>query len=110
MTQGTKLFRVDPQTATTAALAWTITIGDDSDCKRIVVNFASAPTSTGALTVTIKSNLGTAYDCIVFSASMIGRTGVCIPCIEAIPVDDYLLVEYANPDSVSITGVATVQL
>jgi len=102
--------RTHTQAATSIALAWTFYEADGFDVPRIDVDFDAAPTSAGLLTVKKDSGQGAAYDTIIRSTNPVGKTSVHFEGLYGFVDGDKILVEYANPDTVSITGTASVEL
>lgn len=96
--------------STTDAVEWTIFEADDFNVPRIDLVFDAAPTSAGLLTVTKDSVAGSAYDTIVFTINPIGLTTINIETLHGFVSGDKLIVEYANPDGVEITGTASAEL
>jgi len=98
------------QEATAVAVAWTISEGDSIDITRLHLVFASAPTTAGNITLTVVSAAGAAYDTVVQSINPVGKTDISISDICGLSNGDSLLVSYANADTISIVGVANVEL
>jgi hypothetical protein len=96
--------------ATTAAISWTIYEADDFNVPRIDLVFTTAPSSVGLVTVTKKAAAGSAYDAIVSTVDPVGQTALSIDTLHGFVSGDKLLLEYLNPDAVSITGTASVEL
>ena len=98
--------------ATTSAVAWTIKAGDHFDVKRIGMKISSAPTSAGSITVTLDSNAGAAYDHVLRTVDPVAAsaTSVVFEEILGLTNGDALLIEYANPDSRTITGTAITEV
>lgn len=96
--------------ATTSAVAWNIWVADEFNVPRIDLVFATAPTSAGYLFIKKDAGAGAAYDSIIRVVNPIGLESLSIEGMHGLSNGDKLLVEYANPDGVSITGSATVDI
>ena len=96
--------------ATTSAVAWTIDPLADFDINFVSLIFASAPTVTENVTVTFKSKNGTAYDTLRRSINVKGKTTLSIEDIGGMEHGDSLLIEFANTDGISITGVSSFRM
>ncbi len=105
-----KLYRQPALEATTGAISWTIWQADDFDVKRITLKFASAPSAIENINITIVSKLGTAFNTRIRSYDPNGLTDISMECIDGIMDGDKILLEYANTDSISVTGTATLEL
>jgi len=96
--------------ATVGSVAWSIYLADDFRSPRLALVFDAAPTSAGLVTVTVDSVNGADYDHIIRSVNPIGMTVVPIEGINGLVNGDKLLVSYANPDGVSGTGSASLEV
>lgn len=96
--------------ATTDAVDWDVYVIDEFNVPRIDIVFDSAPTSAGLITVTKDSADGAAYDTIVHTENPVGRTSVYILGLHGFAKGDKINVSYANPDGVSVTASATVEI
>lgn len=96
--------------ATTGAVSWEIYRADGFNVPRIDLTFDVAPTSAGYLYLKKDSVLGAAYDAVIRIFSPVGLTSMSIEGMHGLVDGDKLIVEYANPDGVSITGSATVEI
>jgi hypothetical protein len=101
---------VQTQAATTAAVSWSIFVTDDFDVLRIDIVIGVAPTSAGSVTVKKDSVAGAAYDAVISTTDAQSETVLNITDLKGFVNGDKLLVEYANPDSRTITGTATVEI
>lgn len=97
-------------TAQTGSFAWTFSEGDNFKIPVISLKFDIAPTSAGSITVTVDSVNGASYDVVRRAANPVGSTSVVFENINGLFNGDKVLVEYSNPDSRSVTGVATVEI
>lgn len=95
----------------TAAVAFTINPNASFDLERLSLQFDSTPTSAGLVTVTLKSDSDAGLATVLRSANPVGAAypSVIIEGIRGIPAGYYLLVEYANPDSRTVTSIATLK-
>lgn len=96
--------------ATTSAVSWTLFEGDDFNIPRIDLVFDTPPTSAGLVIVTKDSEAGSDYDCIIATINPVGQDSISFQTLHGFVSGDQLLVEYANPDGVSITGTASLEL
>jgi hypothetical protein len=109
-------------TVTTGAVAWTITVNDPVDCMSITINFDTAPTSAGSITVTRDDAAGSDYDTVLVSVNPVGSTDVVIKDVDKLlgkmdaidgvrakTTPDQLLVSYANPDNRTIFATANME-
>lgn len=104
------IIRQHIQTATAIAVAWSISEGDSIDITRLHLVLASAPTTAGNITLTVVSAAGSAYNTVIQSINPVGKTDISISDICGLSNGDSLLVSYANADTISIVGVANVEL
>lgn len=74
---------------------------DVSDLERVIVTLDTAATQAGALTVTLDSNEGTAYDAVLWSLdpSVEGGTVFIATNLGRFVKGDKVVVAYANPDA-----------
>ena len=106
---------VQPLAATTGAVSWTIYDSantdniDDFDAVRITLTLAVAPTSAGSCLLKIDSGEGAAYDSTLRSVNAVGATSIVFENVNDIDNESKLVVTYANPDGVSITGTGTIK-
>jgi hypothetical protein len=107
---GSKQLRSIALEETAGAIAWQIVEADDFDCKRICMVFDSQPAALENVDVYIRSQLGSAYDCLVRREDPNNCNSVSFEDINGIESGDSLEVVYANTGGVTIRGVATVQL
>ncbi len=100
------------ESVTTGAIA--LSLASSTAGRRIrgvTVNFNSAPVSAGSLTFTLNSAAGAAYDCLLWTASMVGETeyykngGDVSPKGWAIASGDSFDIAYANPDNRTVSIV-----
>lgn len=96
--------------ATTSAVDWDIYLADDFNVPRIDIALGAAPTSAGLITITKDSVAGAAYDTISYTLNPVGRTSVYAVGLHGFTAGDKINVSYANPDGVSITGTASVEI
>jgi hypothetical protein len=101
---------VQKQAATTSAVAWTIFLSSNFDVPRIDIAFGATTTSAGNVTVTKDSVEGAAYDCVISTTDAQAKDQVVITGLTGFVKGDKLLIEYANPDSVSVTATATLEI
>lgn len=104
------IIRQQIQAATAVAVAWTISEGDSIDITRLHLVFASAPTTAGNITLTVVSAAGATYNTVIQVINPVGKTDISISDICGLSNGDSLLVSYANADTISIVGVANVEL
>lgn len=102
--------RVHTQAATSTAVAWTFYESDDFDVLRITLKFDAAPTTSENITVTLDSAQGAAYDTVLRTEDPVGVTSVSFEDIKGLANGDKIVVAYANTDTNSITGTATVEV
>ena len=76
---------------------------EDYDVKRIVLYFASQPSSAGLVTLNYK-----ATGKVIGSVNPVGEDSVSFEKVDDIPAGTKLVVVYANPDGVSTTGDAAI--
>jgi len=93
---------------TTGAVAWTIYIADRFDVDRIDIHLDVAPTSAGDITITKDAAAGAAYDTVMHEFTAVGETDHAVENLKGFVSGDKVLVEYANPDSRTISGTANV--
>jgi len=96
--------------ATTSAVSWTIYEGDAFNIPRIDLVFATAPSSAGTVTITKDSVLGDDFDTTIRSSSAVGVTDMSFEGLHGFVNGDKIILTYDNPDNVSITGSASVEL
>lgn len=96
--------------ATTSAVSWTIDAKDSFDIKRVVLKFDSGPSSAGNIVVTLDADEGSAYDAVLRTIDPVGYTSISIENLDGVINEDTILISYANPDSRSITGLATIEI
>lgn len=97
-----------PLAATTAAISWEIytdITGEDFDIDRITLKFASAPTSAGLVLLKQDTTAGA----VIASVNPVGATSVSFDDVNGFDSDVKCILEYANPNTISITGVAVYQ-
>lgn len=98
------------QAATSIAVAWSFSVGDNFKVKRICLNFDAAPTTPELITVTKNAKAGAAFDTIIRSVDPVGKTDVVFENIDGLILGDIILVSYPNTDLNAISGVATMEL
>jgi hypothetical protein len=96
--------------ATTGAVSWTFYEADDFNVPRIDIDFDTAPTSAGLLTVSKDSVLGAAFDTVIRVINPVGETSVHFEGIYGLVNGDKIVVTYDNPDSREVTGSASIEL
>ena len=105
---------VQPLEATTSAVAWTIYDSadseniDDFDVVRITLTLGAAPTSAGSCLLNIDSVEGVTFDATLRSVDAIGATSIVFENVKGIDKGSKVVVSYANPNNVSITGTGTI--
>ncbi len=99
--------RKDTLSATTSAVSWTIPTYDNYICTRVALIFASAPTTSENVNISIKPNGETTYKHLLATADVQGATDILFENIDGVMSGDELLVECDNTDGVSISGIAT---
>lgn len=102
--------QIQTLSATTSAIDWDVYLADRFDVPRIDLVFASAPTSAGLITITKDAGAGAAYDQGIRTVNPVGLTEVSIEGLHGFSDGDKINVSYANPDSVSISASATVEV
>ena len=105
-----KLYRQQTMTATTGAVSWTIRFRDDADVKRVYLAFASAPSTSENVDITIDSQYGPSYDALIRSMDAQNCADITHENIDGIENGDALLIEYPNTDGISVTGVVTYSI
>ena len=95
---------------TTSSIAWGIFVKDDFIIPRIVISFDSAPVSAGDITISVDSIKGSTYDYQIYESDPRGKMSVIVAGLVGFSNGDVVIVEYANPDGVSVTGVATIEV
>ncbi len=96
--------------ATTSAVSWTVTVGDDFDPLRITLNFATAPTTSEDITIKVDALEGSTFDEFIWTQDAAGKTTIMFTDIPPLNNGDKFLIEYPNTDAVSITGAFTFQI
>ena len=96
---GSKNREVFTQAATSTAVAWTFYIADDFDCKSITMLWDGAPTTSENVIVTLDSAQGAAYDTVLSSVDMVGKTSHYIKDLGSFFVGDKIKVAYANSNT-----------
>ncbi len=96
--------------ATTSAVSWTINANDDFDIKRLVLKLSAGPSSAGNIVITLDANEGSAFDTVLRTIDPVGYTSISVENLDGVKNNDKILVTYTNPDSRSITGLATVEI
>lgn len=97
-------------TGTTGAVSWEIYRADEFNVPRIDLTFSAAPSSAGYLYVKKDAGAGAAYDSIIRVFNPVGYESISIEGMHGLSRGDKLVIEYANPDGVTVTGSATVDV
>lgn len=106
----TRGYRQQTQPATTSAVAWTIDFMDDFLPLLVTLKFDSAPVSAGSITMKLDADAGADFDTVLASVDPVGSMSIAFQDLPGIQSGDKILVEYANPDSRSITGTCTADV
>ena len=96
--------RTHTQASTAVALAWTFFVADDYDVPIVTVTLGTAPTTAENMTLTVVGGA------VLATVDPIGKTTVTFKNIVGLRYGDKLIIEYANTDTVAITGTATSQI
>lgn len=96
--------------ATISAVSWTVTVGDDFDPLRITLNFATAPTTSEDVTLTIDAATDATFDELLIAKNAAGQTSLVFTDIPPLHNGDKFRIEYTNTDAVSVTGAFTFQI
>ena len=96
--------------ATTNPVSWTIRFHDDADVRRVYLKFASAPSTSENVDISIDSQHGAAYDILLRSLDAQNCADINYEDVNGIKNGDALLVEYPNTDGISVTGVVTYDI
>ena len=105
------IVRKQKKSATSTAVDWDFSIGDDATPVRITINFDSAPTTSENVVLTIKDADTVAdsgvYDEVIYSQNASGATTISFTDFPELSEGDTLNLTFDNTDTVSCTGVYT---
>lgn len=96
--------------ATTSPVSWTVQAHDDFDVVRVDLVFDSNPSADGEVTFTRRPSAGAAYDAVILKEDPTGQPGVSLQDVKGFSNGDSMIVSYDNPDGVSVSGTAVVEL
>jgi len=95
---------------TSGSIAWEIYLKSDFNVPRIDLVLSPAPSSEGFLYIKKISPLGAVFETVVRFFSPVGYETIAIEGLHGFSNGDKVLVEYANPDGVTISGTTTVDI
>lgn len=102
--------RKDISEKTTDAVSWAIDVAGNYILNRVTLKCSTLPSTSEDVTITLKREEGDDYDILLRTADMLNVSSLTFEELGPIHKDDYVLVEYANTDGVSISGIATVTI
>jgi hypothetical protein len=108
MPSGTR--RILSDTGTTGAIAFTIDGHDDFDLPIVTMQFDSAPSSAGNITLTHDSAEGSDYDAVLETINPVGHSSVAVYGLKGFANGDKVVIAYANPDNRDWFIAATIDL
>lgn len=95
---------------TTSSVEWEIFVKSDFNVPRVDLVLSPAPSSAGFVYVKKSSALGPAFYSVVRFFSPVGYETIAIENLHGFSNGDKIILEYANPDGVTISGSASVDI
>jgi len=102
--------RQKQMTETTDAVDWTISEGDDFDCRYFHVNLSAAATTEEDITLTVDSGLGASNDTVVRTVDATTGTSFAWENLEGFANGDKLRVQFANSDGLTVNASAVLEV
>jgi len=94
--------------STTSAVDWDIFLKSEFNVPRIDLTFTPAPSSAGYLYIKKEPAVGTPS--VIRFVSPVGYETMAIEGLHGFSHGDKVVIEYANPDGVTITGTANTEI